>query len=296
MGTYLQGNRFRQRWKSVKRSLDESVLAYVMRVAIAPADIFSVPSVIFAAHPDDEIIGLGGILPQMKEVVTIVHVTDGSPGHLRDARAAGFSSKEEYAAARRAEALAALQLAGVSEHQQQWWEIGDQEASFRLTELTLRVAELLNTLRPARIFTHPYEGGHPDHDATAFAVHSARELLLKQLADVADLWEFTSYHAGSSEMKTSEFLPFPESTVLHIELEEEARALKRDMFNCFPTQREMLARFPISPERFRQAPFYNFIVEPHPGKLFYEQFDWGIDGPHWRKLAAEAQRRLGLTR
>jgi N-acetylglucosamine malate deacetylase 2 len=258
-------------------------------------DIFSLPSVIFAAHPDDEIIGLGGILPQMKEIVTIVHITDGSPGKVRYAQAAGFSSKEDYAAARRAEVLAALQLAGISEHQQRWWEIGDQEASFRLVELTLRVAEMLNSLRPARVFTHPYEGGHPDHDATAFAVHSARELLLKQSPGVPELWEFTSYHAASSHMRTSEFLPAQAITVIDVELDEDARALKRHMFDCFPTQREMLSHFPISSEKIRQAPSYNFVAEPHSGELFYEKFDWGIDGPQWRKLAGEARRRMGLT-
>jgi LmbE family N-acetylglucosaminyl deacetylase len=267
-----------------------------MRIASLSLDILSQPSVIFAAHPDDEVIGLGGVLPQMRETVTIVHVTDGAPGNLRDAQVAGFSSKAEYAAARRAEVLAALQLAGIPEQRQRWFEIGDQEASFRLIELTLRVAELLNSLRPLRVFTHPYEGGHPDHDATAFAVHSARELLLKQSPGAPELWEFTSYHAGSSDMKTLEFLPAPASTVVDIKLEGGARTLKRHMFECFPTQRGILAHFPISSEKIRQAPSYNFVAAPHAGKLFYEQFDWGIDGPRWRKLAEEALRRLGLTR
>jgi len=48
-------------------------------------------------------------------------------------------------------------------------------------------------------------------------------------------------------------------------------------------------------ERFRAAPVYDFTQAPHPGKLFYENFDWGMTGERWRDLAAEALNELGMV-
>ena len=267
-----------------------------MIVPAALPDIFSLPSVIFAAHPDDEVIGLGGLLPRMKNNVTVVHVTDGAPGNLHDARAAGFDCGEAYANARRIEVLAALRLAGISEKAQIWLSFGDQQTAFSLAELTLRVADVLRTLRPAVVLTHPYEGGHPDHDSTVFAVQSALQLLFSVGSNGPNLWEFTSYHAGPSEMETSEFIPQSGRTVFTFHLTERERALKRRMFDCFPTQKGILSQFPIAVERIREAPAYRFSDAPQSTRLWYEQFDWGVDGKRWRQLAGEAQQRLGIAR
>jgi N-acetylglucosamine malate deacetylase 2 len=255
-------------------------------------EAFCLPAVIFAAHPDDEVIGLGGVLPRMKANVTVVHVTDGSPRNLRDAALAGFSNRTEYGYARRREALAALALADIPEERRLSLGITDQEASFGLKELTIRVAQLLRSLNPAVVFTHPYEGGHPDHDATAFAVHSALKLLRQQKAGTPAPLEFTSYHAGPTGMETSEFLQRTDCPPHVIALSDEERALKRSMFECFPTQKHVLDQFPISVEKLRRQPAYNFSEPPHQGMLFYEQFDWGLDGRRWRALAHEAEQLL----
>jgi hypothetical protein len=67
------------------------------------------------------------------------------------------------------------------------------------------------------------------------------------------------------------------------------------MFDCFVTQQHMLAQFKLDAERFRRAPEYNFSQPPHPGKLHYENFNWGITGQRWRELAAAALNSLGLS-
>ena len=64
------------------------------------------------------------------------------------------------------------------------------------------------------------------------------------------------------------------------------------MFECFHTQRQVLCWFPIEVERFRKAPAYNFTRPPHPGKLHYDYFDWGVTGEKWLRLAREALRVL----
>lgn len=248
---------------------------------------------IVAAHPDDETIGAGGSLPRFGEA-TLLHLTDGAPRDGRDAAAAGFETREAYAAARRREMIAAVALAGIPI--ERCIEVGqvDQEASLHLDRLACRLADWIGETRPDFILTHPYEGGHPDHDAAAFAVHAARRLLAREGWPAPNVAEFTSYHLRDGVFAAGVFLPaegFEESAV---PLSEAERELKARMFACFATQRQVLSAFRIETERFRPAPAYDFTRPPHPGPLHYESFDWGMTGARWRGLAGEALRTLGL--
>ncbi len=213
---------------------------------------------------------------------------------MRDAFVAGFPGKGAYAAARRQELAAALALAGISPQQCRYLSFGDQEISFHLEDLAERILKILREIKPAVVYTHPYEGGHPDHDATAFAVHSAVKMFAGNGASRPRIYEFTSYHSGPSGMETSEFLPYPGSSICSKVLDEQERLLKARMFDCFVTQRHMLQQFPLLIEKTRPGPPYDFSQAPHAGKLYYESFDWGVDGPRWRELAREAGQALGI--
>ncbi len=248
---------------------------------------------IVAAHPDDETIGVGGVLPRLGEMI-LLHVTDGAPRNGRDAAAAGFQTREAYAAARRRELIAAVELAGISS--ERCIEIGlvDQEASLHLDRLACRLADWIAETRPAYLLTHPYEGGHPDHDAAAFAVHAAGRLLARQGWPSPSVAEFTSYHLKDGLFAAGVFLPAEGADERIVSLSEMERNLKERMFACFATQRQVLSAFRIESERFRPAPAYDFTAPPHPGPLHYESFDWGMTGERWRQLAGEALRTLEL--
>jgi N-acetylglucosamine malate deacetylase 2 len=249
-------------------------------------------TIVVVAHPDDEIVGAGARLSSLKDL-TVVHVTDGAPRDLGDALRSGFTTGDEYASARREECLSALGLAGVAPEQVRELGFADQEASFNLLLIARRLIEILGEVRPEAVLTHPYEGGHPDHDATAFAVHYARRLLEDAGVRPPAVLELTSYYSSGGRMVTSDFLPFRGHGVITIHLSREARSLKRRMFNCFITQREVLRQFPLGVERFRMAPSYDFTLPPHEGRLHYEYFNWGVKGAEWRALAREALARQG---
>jgi LmbE family N-acetylglucosaminyl deacetylase len=238
---------------------------------------------VVAAHPDDETIGMGALLSRLRDV-TVLHVTDGAPRDGRDARAHGFADVAAYATARRQEALSALALAGIAPERALALGIPDQAATFHLVTIALHVAEVIARLRPALVVTHAYEGGHPDHDAVAFAVRAAIRRAPAQLA------EMTGYHADGSGMATGRFLPaasraiaFPAGAGL---------ALKRRMLGCFATQHAVLAGFPPGDEWLRPAPQADFTRPPHDGALFYERFPWGMDGARFRAAASLAMDRL----
>jgi N-acetylglucosamine malate deacetylase 2 len=248
---------------------------------------------VVSAHPDDEVIGCAARLPHWD--AKIVHTTDGAPRNSHDAAAAGFATREDYARARRDELLAALALVGLGEDRTFQLELVDQEASFFLELMARELAEILADLAPEMVATHAYEGGHPDHDATAFGVHAAMELLLRQGQPVPEVIEFCTYHDKDGAMAVSEFLPADTEIATYV-LSPAERRLKKRMLDCFVTQRNVLRAFPIEVERFRAAPRYSFGAPPHPGTLYYERFDWGMTGGRWRHLAAAAWKALGLER
>lgn len=263
--------------------------------AICAATLTARPAfatMLVAAHPDDETIGAGGRLANLQ--LWVVHVTDGSPRDLRDANDAGFQTRQAYAEARRRELLSALEQVGIGTERTRALSVVDQEASLDLVELTCRLADLFREIDPAVILTHPYEGGHPDHDATAFSVHAACALVDRKGKPPPEIIEFASYHDRAGAMSFFEFLPAEGCIERTILLSEQERALKRQMLDCFATQQKTIAPFPIDRECYRTSPRYDFTAPPHSGTLFYERYPWGMTGERWRLLAASAQERLGI--
>lgn len=250
-------------------------------------------TLLVAAHPDDEVVGAGGHLIRLGGQALIAHVTDGAAADADDARASGFATAADYARERHEESLRALALAGVPAANCWSLGFGDQRASLALGPIVRAVAAAIEETSPALVLTHPYEGGHPDHDATAFAVAAACRVLERRKVDVPILAEFTSYHRGPDGIRTGRFL---ERTNAEIELPltESMQAVKRAMLEMFATQQRMLVHFPVVEfERFRIAPAYDFTKAPHDGRLYYEHHNWGMDGMRWRALARAAAAEFG---
>ena len=260
----------------------------------------AVPRVLlFAAHPDDETIGAGSFLSR-QPTAEVIHVTDGAPRNMRDATAAGFPTQAAYAAARITEVKNALQLAGIQSAAIKNMHYTDQQVSHQLKDLTIDILGIFREHTPELVLTHAYEGGHPDHDAVAFACHLALKILRRQATHTAPrLMEFAAYHGNNGSIKTYDFIPqhgVPErAPEIRRELTPDEQVLKTKMLGAFLTQTKTLQAFlPPKVEAYREAPEYDFTRPPHEGKLYYEHFDWGMDGARWRKLAREAVRDLGF--
>lgn len=244
------------------------------------------------AHPDDETIALGARMGRFGQA-HFVHVTDGAPRDQQDSRAHGFASWGEYREARRAEFSRALERAGIANASRESLEVPDQEASLHLAEIAVEICRRVERLDPEIVFTHPYEGGHPDHDACAFAVRHATILRRAQGHRTPAIVEAAFYHRGARGMTNGTFLQRPERTeeVVYSLLQAE-RERKQELIDCFATQKQVLAQFRLDTERFRIAPSYDFLQPPHRRPVLYDEHPWGMTSERFCHLAREAQDRL----
>ena len=130
-------------------------------------------ALVVAPHPDDEILGCGGVVAAHRDQGVEVHVavmTDGGLGNP------GGDGGPEYVALRKEETLRALDLLGGAEHhfldypdgslKDNWGPVGD-------------LVSLIDRVRPTTLLLpSPYEV-HPDHRATSLiafrAVRAAAE-------------------------------------------------------------------------------------------------------------------------
>ena len=254
------------------------------------------PVVLLVAHPDDEIIGVGGQLSSWPGRLLCVHATSGSPADGADAARAGFGSREAYATARRHESERALAIAGLPPTCLLQLPFVDQSLAWRLDDLTIVVESLLQSTRPAAVITHAYEGGHPDHDAVSLAVATALARWPPERGSLPRRLEFAGYHEGDTgELVTNGFGVPRNGTERRIALDAAHRRQKTAMFACFDSQREVLCAFGTDEEWLREAPQYDYSRPPNGGRVWYDRFHWGIDSATWCRRAADCLAQLRAT-
>ncbi|MDP9034182.1 MAG: PIG-L family deacetylase [Myxococcota bacterium] len=250
-------------------------------------------TLVVAAHPDDETIGAGGLLGSIAEVCWLVHVTDGAPSNKRffPPSASGLS-RSAYARLRHEELVRALALVGIDPSRLSNLGVRDQEATFAMVSIADALGELLAKLDPEIVLTHAYEGGHPDHDATAYGVHAATERRRREGRSTPLIVEMTGYHDEGGTTVRGEFLCSTERPEAAFQMTDEDIRRKKAMFAAFASQREVLSQFTCQRELFRVAPAYDFGLPPHDGRLHYERFDFGLAAATWRACARAATKKL----
>lgn len=246
---------------------------------------------LLAAHPDDETLGAGAHLLGRSGVL-LLHLTDGAPLERRWWGAQELPNREEYAARRQSELQVALEIADFRGELLPHLGIIDQQATRQLAVIAQRLGRMLGEIEPDLVLTHPYEGGHPDHDACAFALWLAVRNLSERGRRAPERLEFASYHAGpDGGLEMECFLPHPDPAaqeVYVVELNAEQRIRKRAMVGAFASQARTLELFPLRRECFRSAPEYDFSQPPHPGAPYYERFAWGTDLGRWLSASRAA--------
>ncbi len=258
---------------------------------LAHGENVSQPVAVVAAHPDDEVVWMGSRLQHLQHW-RLIHLTDGAPRDLQDARRAGFDSWQEYAAARRLELRRALQEIHGRPEQCINYNIADQQSAYQLVGITERLTADLAGLHV--VFTHAYEHGHPDHDSAAFAVHAGCALLRRMGRAAPHVVEFAAYHVRAGQLVCGCFWPEPQFREAVACLTAADRIRKTRAIDCFVSQREVLQRFVTSDERLRAAPAYDFTQPAPPAQAWYDSLEWTVSSTVWRGLAVQSLQQLEL--
>lgn len=126
--------------------------------------------VVVAPHPDDETLGVGGLLATLQRLrfpTVLILVTDGEASHT----AGDGWTPETLRVARPLECALALHELGWEHPQQHRLQWPDSAVAAHEAELARRLDALLRN--GDHVFTTWQHDGHPDHEATSRAVWAA---------------------------------------------------------------------------------------------------------------------------
>lgn len=237
---------------------------------LASGERIEEPVGVVVAHPDDETLWLGTALRRLPNA-TLIHLTDGAPADMRDATRLGFTTREAYARAREAEIASALSAMRVTPRRISYGYV-DQSLIDHLPELIERLRSDLAGM--SAVITHPYEGGHPDHDAAALAVRRAFP---------GELVEFACYHLRGGQRVFGRFWPSEGQSKRALSTDE--REAISTAIDAHQTQAEVIGAWRPAEERWRVAPAYDFTAALPPGEALYDGFGWALTSEQWRERA-----------
>jgi len=185
-------------------------------------------AVIIAPHPDDEVLGCGGLLQglvALERPIQLISVTDGSASHPGSQR----WPVERLSVVRPQESAQALHRLGVPLHSLKWLRAGlsDSQVAAREDEL---VGFIQRYLKPTDVlFTTWREDGHCDHEAVGRASAKAAEAVGARLYELP-VW---TWHWA-----TAEDALVPWHRARKIPLTCAAVARKRHAIHAFASQLE----------------------------------------------------------
>ena len=207
----------------------------------APADG---PLLIVSPHPDNEVLGAGGLIYMWRQSgrkVIILSLTDGE---------AAYPQWKRLGRIRREELRDALQV--LSESPPLVVRLGIPDGNVAEHAGKVRGA-IMSLLTSSTTLIAPYEhDGHPDHDAAGricFDMARAHGLAIARYP----IW--TWHHADPLSLNSRTWGRFP--------LSERAQAAKADAVRCFPSQLSPYKRAPIVPEhivRYFARPYETFFL------------------------------------
>lgn len=219
---------------------------------------FPVPSpcqggiLVIAAHPDDEVLGLGFTLIKHRaqgEQITVAFTTNGG-GNWQGGR----SAQDALSRRRFLEAQEALGTIGIPP--QNILSLGFPDAGLRryIPEAANDITVLIAAHRPKTLYVHAIEGGHRDHDVTSFLVQCVGPRL-----GVENLYEWAEYNREAPLARPLVNIRFPADPYVadhpfwRTSCTEAERSLKEKMLTKYVSQAALIRNYPFDQEVLRRA-------------------------------------------
>lgn len=185
-----------------------------------PRGLAGAPVVVLAAHPDDEVLGLGGLVCRLAAagaLLRFVWATDGEASHPGSTAPALVT----LAAQRRAESESALERLGAASAPRTRLELPDGGLAEREDDLVRRLRAVVD---PGDLVLAPFSGdAHPDHEACGRAARVVADRVLEY-----PIW--TWHWARPADPRV------PWHRAVRVDLPDEVRAAKTAAVSCFRTQ------------------------------------------------------------
>jgi LmbE family N-acetylglucosaminyl deacetylase len=203
---------------------------------IPPNYINNTDVLVFAAHPDDDVLGVGTTLYRhsLKENnIKVIFVTNGS-GRNGESWKLKFRESKKISEIRYKEAVQALSLINIPKENIFCLGYPDGGTHRYLENMAADILMLIQKFNPGRIYVHCIEGGHRDHDMTSFVVKSICNKI-----GYSNVFEWTQYYSKQPlGAHNVEFLPTQSTEIkeIIIDISEEERILKRKMLACHHSQ------------------------------------------------------------
>ena len=180
--------------------------------------------VVVAPHPDDEVLGAGGVLAAAADAgypILVVAVSDGGASHPGSTR----WPSELLVPQRIAERRNALRTVGIDPSQVLALHLPDGDLGTHVHRLT---AQLTDILSATDVVISPWQwDGHPDHEAVAAATTAASDASGSTALQVP-IWGWHWVDPKASG--------FPEDRAMRFDLPAAALARKRSAVRCFVSQ------------------------------------------------------------
>lgn len=224
---------------------------------------------IFAPHPDDEVIGCGGLILKQSKSVKVVYLTTGISR-------LGFRRLGSHGKVfREGEALAAMKLAGLKKSDlfflphDSYFALNKEE----FVKAEHSIADLIKEFNPAQIYMPAFEGGHFDHDVANFLMNKVVDSLNKPMLT----YEYPTYNNYpifffdkikkffSAHPPRPRFIPLNGHVPFILDMSEEELTNKKAMLQCYKSQNKdnLLVRLYGYKDMFRTCPRYDYSKRPH---------------------------------
>jgi LmbE family N-acetylglucosaminyl deacetylase len=190
--------------------------------------------VLLAPHPDDEILGVGGLLRLLSArgaAITLVAVTDGEASHPLSPTV----TPKRLAALRRAESLAALGILGLEHVTVHRLGIGDGGVAAAERAVEAAIVDIVGKASGTWCLSTWDGDGHPDHEAVGRAARAASRRCDVRLLSYP-IWTWHWALPGDPRV------PWPQAR--SIVLDDETLVAKRAAIDCFVTQIRALSPDP----------------------------------------------------
>ncbi|HSM08655.1 MAG TPA: PIG-L deacetylase family protein [Gemmatimonadota bacterium] len=191
-------------------------------------DLVGYGALIVAPHPDDEVLGCGGLLASARrpDAIEVLVLTDGA---LSPPAAVGDPG---LVALRREESLGALDALGISERYVSFAGLPDGELSSEAAELDRELRDAATRTSATDVFVPFRFDRHPDHVAT----YAAGERLARRAG--VRLWEYFVYPFWRLLPRGDVRAHLRPGTLYALELDGGTRAAQRAALELYRSQTE----------------------------------------------------------